>query len=160
MQYLVSQLEQNEEGITVNLAIEGEMNDLPSDMEIAVYRMLQESLNNIKKHAEATQVNVLAKFTPRQVKLIVQDNGQGFEVPETVTDLATQGSFGVMGLHERAQLLGGTVTIISQPGDGTSVEIVLPRYASPRLRLAPVSAPAESQNGANKSATPEAIPEL
>lgn len=159
MQYLVSQLEQSEEGITVNLVIEGEMNDLPSDMEIAVYRMMQESLNNIRKHAHATQVNVLAKFTPRQVRLTIQDNGQGFKMPETVTDLATQGSFGVMGLHERAQLFGGTLTITSQPGNGTIVEIVLPRYASSQLRLGPVSTPAESSNGASKSAAPETISE-
>jgi signal transduction histidine kinase len=125
--YLVNQLSQSE-GIKVDLEIEGEVEGLSNDMEIAIYRILQETLNNVKKHAEATEVEVLAQFTRRQIKVTVRDNGRGFEVPEAITDLANYGSFGLMGLHERAQLFGGEVLVRSQPGKGTMVQMSMPRY--------------------------------
>jgi signal transduction histidine kinase len=127
IQYLVNQLSQSE-GIKVDLEIEGEIEGLSNDMEIAIYRILQETLNNVKKHAEATEVEVLAQFTRRQIKVTVRDNGRGFEVPEAITDLASYGSFGLMGLHERAQLFGGEITVRSQPGKGTTVQMSMPRY--------------------------------
>jgi signal transduction histidine kinase len=127
MQYLASQLAQSE-GIDVNLEVEGGIEDLSIDMEVAIYRILQECLNNVRKHAEATQVNVLAQFTPRHVKLTVSDDGIGFEMPEAITDFASKGSFGVMGLYERAQLFGGDAEIISSPGQGTTVKITMQRY--------------------------------
>lgn len=146
MQYLVNQLEQST-NVTVKFSIEGEVQDLPSDMQIAIYRILQEALNNIRKHAHATEVEVWARFTTRQVRLIVKDNGQGFEVPEAITDFASRGSFGVMGLHERAHLFGGTVTLKSEPGAGTTVDLVMPRYPSlPRLTVQPVSTVPESNS--------------
>jgi signal transduction histidine kinase len=128
MQYLVSQLAQSQ-GIDVNLKIEGNPKDLPNDMEVAIYRILQETLNNIRKHARATEVNVLVQFTRRHVKLKVQDNGVGFKMPEAITDLASNGSFGVMGLHERAQLFGGKVTVESNTNKGTTVRMTMPRQA-------------------------------
>jgi signal transduction histidine kinase len=130
IQYLVNQLTQYE-GIDVDLEIEGDIGSISNDMEIAIYRMLQEALNNVKKHAYATEVNISADFTKRQIKLMVQDNGRGFEVPETITGLASNGNFGVMGLHERAQLFGGEVVVKSQPDQGTTIEILLPRQVSP-----------------------------
>jgi signal transduction histidine kinase len=130
MQYLVNELAQSE-GIEVNFNCEGEATDLSSDMETAVYRILQEALNNIKKHAQATKVNVAAGFHKRYIRLTIQDNGQGFEVPEAFTDFASNGSFGVMGLYERAQLFGGEVTIKSKPNQGTTVELYMPRQPAP-----------------------------
>jgi len=130
MQYLVNQLAQSE-GISVDFKIEGEVKGLPTDMEIAIYRILQESLNNIKKHANATEASVLVQFTEQNVKMIISDDGEGFEVPEAVTDFASAGSFGVMGLHERAQLFGGTVMVESEPGKGTTVKMVMPRISNP-----------------------------
>lgn len=130
MQYLVSQLAQRE-GIDVHLNVDGEIDGLTNDMEVAIYRILQEALNNIKKHANATEVNVTVQFTRRHVRLIVKDNGRGFEVPEAITDFAREGSFGIMGLHERAQLFGGDVTIDSGPNNGTTITLVMPRQAPP-----------------------------
>ncbi len=130
MQYLVNQLAQSE-GIDVNFKVEGEVEGLSNEMQVAIYRILQESLNNIKKHANATEVDVLAQFTPHYVKLIITDNGQGFEMPEAITDLASRGSFGVMGIYERAQLFGGEVVVKSRPEHGTTVQMSMPRYAVP-----------------------------
>lgn len=136
MQYLVNQLAQSE-AIDVHYQVEGQAENLPADMEVAIYRILQEALNNIKKHARATKVNVLAEFAPEQVSLTIQDNGQGFEVPENMTDFASSGSFGIMGLEERAQLFGGKLTVISASEEGTTVHLLMPRQqtASPRLQV-------------------------
>ncbi len=126
IQYLVNQLAQGEK-IEVDLKVEGEVEGVSIDMEVAIYRILQEALNNVKKHARATKVKVWAKFTEEEITLIVEDNGRGFEVPEAMTDFASSGSFGMMGLQERAQLFGGDVIIESQPGVGTTVHMVMPR---------------------------------
>ncbi|MBN1218809.1 MAG: HAMP domain-containing protein [Anaerolineae bacterium] len=126
IQYLVNQLAQSE-GIEVNLNVEGEAEGLPADMEVAIYRILQEALNNVRKHAYATQVDVLAEFDRRQVRLVVQDNGQGFEVPEALTDFASNGNFGMMGLQERARLFGGNIVVQSAPNQGTRIELLIPR---------------------------------
>ncbi len=129
MQYLVHQLAQNQD-IKVDFKVEGKHEGLPSDMEVAIYRILQESLNNIRKHAQATEVTVLVEFNKQEITLTVQDNGRGFEVPESITEFASQGSFGVMGLQERAQLFGGRITLKSQLYEGTTVQMVMPRQVS------------------------------
>ncbi len=129
MQYLVNQLSQST-GIIADLEVIGEPEGLPSDMEVAIYRILQESLNNVRKHAQASEVNVTVTFTRREVTLTVQDNGRGFEMPDDLTDFATQGSLGVMGLQERAHLFGGTISLNSQPNQGTTVTLVVPRQVS------------------------------
>jgi signal transduction histidine kinase len=128
MQYLVNQLAQSE-GIDVHFDYEGTPEGLPTDMEVAIYRILQEALNNVKKHAQATEVHVLAQFTAKQITLIVHDNGLGFDVPGSMADFASQGSFGVMGLQERAQLFGGNVVVESLPNEGATIRLVIPREA-------------------------------
>ena len=142
MQYLVNQLAQSE-GIEVNLEVEGKIEDLPTDVEVAIYRILQEALNNIKKHAHASWVNVVAQFTPQQIELTVRDNGRGFEVPETLTDFASNGSFGMMGLQERARLFGGNVFVQSAPKQGTIVQLIIPRQL-PDFEISPVLTSPES----------------
>lgn len=126
MQYLVSQLTQSE-GIDVDFRVEGTPDGLPADMEVAIYRILQEALNNVKKHAHATEVNVLAQFTEKQIMLTVEDDGCGFTVPDSITDFASSGSFGVMGLQERAHLFGGNIEVESQLDEGTVVRLIIPR---------------------------------
>ena len=130
MQYLVNQLAQST-GIEVNLKIDGEVEGLSNNMEVAIYRILQEALNNVRKHAGATQVNIIARFGQSHIRLVVEDNGQGFEVPEAITDFASLGSFGMMGLQERAQLFGGDLIVQSAPGRGTTIRIGMTRYSTP-----------------------------
>lgn len=135
MQYLVSELGQRE-GINVHFEVQGDAEGLPADMEVAMYRILQEALNNVRKHAQASQIRVVVRFGKKQVFLTVEDDGTGFEVPEAITDFASNGSFGVMGLHERAQLFGGKLELHSKPGEGTKVHLVMQREASPsRLEI-------------------------
>lgn len=146
MKYLVNQLAQSE-GIDVHLKVEGETEALPADMEVAIYRILQEALNNVKKHAHATEVKVLAAFTPEYITLTVHDNGQGFEVPDAITDFASSGNFGMMGLYERAQLFGGQVVIESQPNQGTTINLIIPRQQASlsEMEVQPATTPANSK---------------
>ena len=88
----------------------------------AVFRIVQEALANIAKHAEATQVSVIIDSLPEMITLTVRDNGRGFatEAPRKPHSL------GLMGLRERALLLKGAVDIHSAPGQGTRVEVSIP----------------------------------
>jgi len=129
IQYQVNQLAQSEGIVDVHFHVEGEIGELPADMEVSIYRILQETLNNVKKHANATEVKVTGIFSEDQIILTVKDNGQGFEVPEAMTDFASSGSFGMMGLQERAQLFGGNLVVQSEPNKGTTVHLVIPRHS-------------------------------
>lgn len=92
----------------------------------ALFRIVQESLANVLKHAGASQVQVVLSRVPDGVRLRVQDNGCGFS---TAAPRKRQ-SLGLMGLHERAQLLGGRVRLQSAPGQGTRVEVCIPWVSS------------------------------
>lgn len=97
-------------------------NFLPKDHEISFYRILQESLSNIVKHSHATQVHIVVTRDEQCIRLTIRDNGEGF-VPEAVRPTPGSGGFGLIGISERAQLIGGTSRIESAPGRGTTVSI-------------------------------------
>lgn len=127
LQYLVNNLSQKG-GINATLEVEGSPDGLPPDLEVTLYRILQECLMNVHKHAQATSVAVRAEFLPQLAVLTVTDNGNGFSVPVEMADLAREGHYGLLGLRERAQLFGGQIIITSQPGEGTQVQAILPRH--------------------------------
>lgn len=99
---------------------------LAPDVELALYRMVQESLSNIKRHAQATQASVMVGFTDQAIQIKVNDNGVGFEVPKSPAEFVSGGHFGLVGLYERAQLIGARLEINSVPGKGTQLSIYLP----------------------------------
>jgi PAS domain S-box-containing protein len=109
-------------GIPCELVIGAGDLDLPDPHATAVFRVLQECLTNVAKHAEARQVEATLERTPDHVVLTVTDNGAGF-VPSGPRN---PGSYGLVGLKERALLLGGDVRIDSSPGNGTRIEMTLP----------------------------------
>jgi signal transduction histidine kinase len=131
LQYLVNELAQ-QDTLQVSLEVEGTADDLSAEMEVTIYRIVQEALTNVRKHAQASHAQVHAQFLSRQVVITVQDDGVGFTVPEETSSLIDLGNFGLMGLKERAQLFGGQMIIASQPGKGASVKVVLPRDLRPR----------------------------
>ena len=112
--------------LRANFATSGPVVRLTPEREIVVYRVAQEALSNVARHAGATSVAVRATFAGQAFVLQVQDNGHGFVQPERVGDLATAGHYGLMGMQERAQLIGGQLSIQSAPGQGTTLELHLP----------------------------------
>jgi signal transduction histidine kinase len=98
---------------------------LPSDVEIALFRIAQEALMNAGKYAEAQTVTVSPSFTEETVELVVQDDGVGFD-RDGRRSPSRRGGLGLYGMRERAELLGGTLTIDSAPGQGTQVALVAP----------------------------------
>jgi PAS domain S-box-containing protein len=109
-------------GIACELAMSGEELDLPDPYATALFRVLQESLTNVARHAEASLVEVTLERDRSHVMLTVRDNGKGF----ATGDPRKPNSFGLLGLRERAYLLGGQSRISSEPGKGTMVELQLP----------------------------------
>jgi signal transduction histidine kinase len=105
--------------------IEGEVRRLAPERELAVYRIVQEALNNVVKHAQAQQVQVKLTYGDR-LTVSIGDDGRGFEMPERADALSDRGHFGLIGMRERAELIGARLTIHSSPGQGTIVELVLP----------------------------------
>jgi signal transduction histidine kinase len=89
-----------------------------------IYRVAQESLNNIRKHSQATRIKVLLDSTDKNIRLSIRDNGTGFDADVA---LAKPMSFGLAGMRERAALLGGTLHVRSAPGKGSAVMLELPR---------------------------------
>lgn len=93
--------------------------------EISIYRIVQESLNNIVKHARATEAQLVIKREAQAVRLRIQDNGQGFRPAPVAAIEARQGGFGLIGMAERVRMLKGTYLIDSAPGQGTTITIKL-----------------------------------
>jgi PAS domain S-box-containing protein len=108
-------------GVACKLNVDEEL-ELPEPYATAVFRIVQESLVNVAKHAHATQAVVTVERVGDSVTLCVQDNGRGFS---TSAPRKPQ-SLGLMGLRERAQLLKGTFNLHSEPGQGTRVEVQIP----------------------------------
>ena len=99
---------------------------VPTEVATTIYRIVQEALTNIAKHAHATHVSVLVERVEGEMRLIVEDDGLGFEVERTIARATRERRLGVAGMHERAALVGGAVTIESSRGSGTTVYVRLP----------------------------------
>jgi two-component system sensor histidine kinase DegS len=98
-----------------------ELPELPSEIELAMFRIAQETLNNIRKHAQASVVDITVKRISNNLKMSITDNGKGFSTSRLTGDLAREGKLGVLGMEERARLIGGSLQIKSAPGKGTTV---------------------------------------
>jgi len=111
----------------VRVDIEGDEPALDDAVKITIFRIMQEALNNVIKHAQATTVNVKIHYLQKEVRIHVFDNGVGFEM-KAVQNRIGRVSLGLAGMEERAALLGGGVTVSSRPGYGTEVEAVVPLH--------------------------------
>jgi len=98
----------------------------PPDIELIIYRILQESLTNIAKYSQATKVSVSIKRKAREAWLSVEDNGIGFEVDRTLTRRGRKRGLGLTSMEERARMMGGTFQIWSKPQQGTKIHITVP----------------------------------
>ena len=101
------------------------MTSFAEDLRINFYRIVQESLGNIMKHAQATEVTIRVKRSIEHVILTIEDNGRGF-TPDERSPLTSRSGFGLTGMGERARLLGGELKVRSSAGKGTTVLFEIP----------------------------------
>jgi len=111
--------------ILVRMDIEGDEPALDDAVKITIFRIVQEALNNIIKHALATTVNIRLDYRKQEAIIFISDNGNGFDL-NTVQSRIGRVSLGLAGMEERAMLLGGSLYVRSKPGFGTEVEAVIP----------------------------------
>jgi signal transduction histidine kinase len=102
------------------------MPPLSPRVEAELLRIAQEALNNVRKHADATTVRLRLTSTDAGVTLVVTDNGCGFDVGRV-----GRGGFGLQGMHERTDIIGGRLVLDSRPSDGTTVTVTVPWRGSP-----------------------------
>jgi PAS domain S-box-containing protein len=121
----------SQDGIRAEIRVLGNQRRPSPEEELAVFRIAQEALNNIKRHSQASQVVTTVEFSDDKIKLTISDDGKGFELPDRIGDLAEWGKLGLLGMHERARLLGGTLTVHSKLGEGTTVVVDVPTRSSP-----------------------------
>ncbi|RME48789.1 MAG: HAMP domain-containing protein [Chloroflexi bacterium] len=113
-------------GIAGQFQVSGSSRRLPEELELTIFRIAQEALTNVVQHAQATQVEVKLHFAGHEVVLTIADDGVGFDVPERPEGLARRGHFGLLGMQERAALVGGRLVLESEAGRGTRVTAHLP----------------------------------
>lgn len=113
-------------GISGQFKLVGKERRLPQDIEVGMFRIAQEALWNVERHSGATEVVVTMAFANHEARLDMKDNGTGFSVPPSPEYFPTSGQLGLLGMHERAELLNGELEIQSSPGKGTKVTISIP----------------------------------
>lgn len=122
LRWLVDHMSQ-ESGINTRIRVKGEKRKLSPQAEVAIFRVIQEALNNIKRHSKAKEAEVTLEFDKEFFKVKIEDNGQGFRPPQKLERFAASGKLGLIGMQQRIDLFGGTLKIRSKLGEGTSLLI-------------------------------------
>jgi two-component system sensor histidine kinase UhpB len=112
-------------GITVSVSSRGDEAALSVDVRTVLFRIVQESVTNVIRHAKTDRADVLVTFDAHEVRIRVEDNGCGFNVDATLKKPGYP-CWGLLGMIERASLIGGECQFVSEPGAGTIVEVVVP----------------------------------
>jgi len=125
LEMLVREMEQPG-NLQINFSSRGLERRLDPQVEMSLYRMAQESLNNVVHHANAKHAWVDLDFGDKELTVQIRDDGVGFLVPTNPAEFPEKGHFGLLGLHERSELINADLEIVSSPGSGTTVSIRLP----------------------------------
>ena len=124
LEMLVRETSQNN-AVNVEFNKTGDEQRLGREVELAFYRIAQEALSNVVRHSHAKRAELLISFTKQETKLEVNDNGVGFDMPKSPTDFAPNGHFGLLGIRERADLIGARLEVETAPGKGTRLKVRL-----------------------------------
>jgi len=111
--------------IYVEITVLGEEYDIPSSLVIAIFRVIQESMTNVRKYANATEVVIKIEYLSDRINVVIRDNGKGFDVEKVLSE-KNGVAFGIVGMRERIQLLKGKFEVKSVIGKGTEVIISVP----------------------------------
>ena len=117
-------------GVETTFSVQGHRFPLRPDIETIIFRIGQEALTNVAKHASAEHASVELCYNDQVLQLIVRDDGQGFEPSVALHLNGTRRAWGLLGMQERVALVGGACNIVSQPGSGTRIEATIPRIGS------------------------------
>jgi signal transduction histidine kinase len=110
--------------LAARCSVFGAYRPLPAETEQELLRVAQEAIHNVKKHAAATELMVELEYGPAAILLQVRDNGRGGVID--MQDGSAAGHFGLTGMRERAAAIGGTLNVISAPGEGTTIRLEAP----------------------------------
>jgi signal transduction histidine kinase len=110
--------------VNIEVNVKGGFGNLPEDLEHNLLRIAQEAVTNASKHAHASKIEVTLGRSEKLVNLKVIDNGCGFQTEDAFVGMG--GHFGLIGIRERAERIGGEIRLESQPGAGTEVEVTVP----------------------------------
>lgn len=113
-------------GIQTQLAVQGKATRLEPEVETTIFRIVQESLTNVVRHSAAHSVLVRLEFGETGVELSIRDDGRGFDVARALAGEDGRAAWGLLGIQERASLIGGTAALVSAPDQGTTVRITIP----------------------------------
>lgn len=113
-------------GIAVDFKLQGDEDRLLARSKLFLFRIIQEALSNIQKHAKAKRVQIRLQVNQSQLKAVIKDNGVGFRPNQVYADPEKWASLGLQGIQERARLLGGSAEIASASGKGTTITVLIP----------------------------------
>jgi signal transduction histidine kinase len=125
LEWIAEELERDQ-GIPTRVETRNLERKQTPETEIVLFRIAQEALNNVRKHAQASSVTIRVEGSNNQIKMTITDDGQGFNVPVKIDGMVSAGRLGLMGMYERARLLNGSLKIKSAPGKGTEISVILP----------------------------------
>mgnify|MGYP001048093106 FL=1 len=125
LEWLASEMGK-ENGISAKLRVVGSERRFSAEVELTLFRIIQEALRNVSKHSSASQAQVTVIFNKQATRVTIEDNGKGFTLPRNVSDLTRLGKLGLAGMQERARLLGGSLKVESDSGKGTKVIVEVP----------------------------------
>jgi signal transduction histidine kinase len=109
-----------------SLVVRGPDQRLPADVELALFRIAQEAVHNVERHSEASHVKISLEYRPQKTRLVIADDGKGFVSPLPPDDLANERKLGLIGMQERARIVGGKLAIRSVPCEGTKIVVEVP----------------------------------
>ncbi|MCR4393385.1 MAG: PAS domain-containing sensor histidine kinase, partial [Dehalococcoidales bacterium] len=122
------------EGINTSFNITGEEKPISPEQAIALYRIAQEAISNIRKYSQADKASILLEYLRTGIRLTISDNGKGFKLPARTGDFGALGKLGIISMSERARLNRGNFSIRSKPDKGTTVQVHLPQNLLPGAR--------------------------
>ena len=117
-----------ESGLQVEVGRGNEAMRLPPHLETMLFRILQEAVSNILRHANASKAFINLQLEDNYVVLEIKDNGRGFDVEKTTGEAVTRKQLGLLGMQERVSLVNGTVNVESTPGEGTTLRVYIPLH--------------------------------